>query len=119
MPTFEPNSLGVVSVNIMKTFEFFMGFQGTSVVVWTSSSPAMYSIDRFTSFKFVIDKKQHDKKEHSDIFVLFGSNDDVKVSIPIDAGFGIKLKNSKDHYWIDKFNEKEVVVINYNSGWKE
>ena len=116
MVEFEPNSLGVVSVNIMKTSEFFMAFQGASVIIWTSSSPTLYSIDKFTNYKFVSDNK---KNEGSDIFVLFGSNDDIKVGIPASSGFGIKLKNNLNHYWIDKFNENELVVINYNSEWKK
>lgn len=110
MPEFEKNTLGVVSVNVMDISEFLMRFSGSAITIWYSSSPAFYSIDRLASFKFT---------KGPDMLVLFGSNNDVKASIPTSDGFGIKLKDSKDHYWVDKFNRKQALVIRYNSEQKE
>ena len=106
MAEFEKNTLNVISVSIESFSDFLMNFVGRPITIWLSSSPAFYAIDSLSSIKFTL---------NPDMLVLFGSNDNVKVSIPSHAGFGIKLKRNKNHYWIDKFNEKEALVIKYNA----
>ncbi len=106
MVEFEKNTLNVISVSIESFSDFLMNFAGRPITIWLSSSPAFYSIDRPLFFKFV---------KEPNMFVIMGSNDDVKVSIPSNAGFGIKLKGNKNHYWIDRFNEKEALVIKYKA----
>ena len=111
MLEFKKNTLGVISSEIVNFPEFLKTFIGETVTIWFSSLPNLYSIDKLTFFKFV-------KDEHLSILMLFGSNTDIKMSIPfeepINEGFGIKIKGNADHYWIDAFNEKEAIIIKYN-----
>lgn len=100
----ENNTLGVVSVNIENFRSFLAKFAGKPITIWRSSSPAFYAIDSLSLVKFIKDP---------DMLVLFGSNDNVKLSIPSNDGFGIKLMHTKQHFWIDKFNEEEALVIEY------
>ena len=108
--TFQKNSLNAVYAKIVPFDMFIIPFWGEAVTIWHSSEPSFYSIDSLSGYKFV---------KEPDMLVLFGSNDNVKVSISRRSGFGIKIKGSLEHFWVDVFNENEVLSIKYLSEKKE
>lgn len=103
---FPKNSLHAVSASIEPFKKFIAGFGNKTVTIWMNSFPNLYSIDKLVFFKFV---------KSPDMLVLFGSNDNVKISIPIESGFGITVKGEHEHYWLDSFNENEALVIKYDA----
>lgn len=109
MVTFRRNSLKAVAAGVEPFSEFMKKFVGSTVTIWTGMEPTLYSIDRMSRFIFVTDP---------DMLIIIGSNPDVKFSVPLGNGFGLKVKGDNSKFWIDKFNAAEAVVIMYEADGK-
>ena len=107
---FQKNSLNAVYAKIIPFDMFIIPFWGEAITIWRNSEPFVYFIDSLSGYKFV---------KEPDMLILFGSNNDINVSIAGKTGFGIKIKDSLEHFWVDAFNENEVLVIKYLDEKKE
>ena len=110
MISFRRNSLNVALAGIEPFPEFMAKFAGKTLTIWAGAKSILYSIDKMSHFTFVTEP---------DMLVLFGSNSNVKFSVPLGDGFGLKIKGDSKHFWVDKFNETEALVIEYKAdGWE-
>lgn len=110
MISFPKNSLNVSLVGIEPFPKFMEKFAGRTVTIWIGAEPILYSIDKLSRFTFVTGP---------DMLILFGSKSNIKFSVPLGNGFGLKIKGGSEHFWVDKFNETEALVIEYKAdGWE-
>lgn len=100
----ESNSLGVETVGIFSTEEFIRQFLGKSLVLWVDNTRTYFGLINFSRL---------DIYPGDPPMAIFRSEKDSVFGISVDNGFGFKVIGESKHYWIDKMNSKEMVVITY------
>lgn len=100
------NTLHVVYSGVLETKSFFDRLIGKHLTFWIGHEPILFGIDMLTSVDYI---------EFSDILAIafFGSNSEIKFAVGFGYGFGFKVADESDHYWVDNMNEKECMVIQY------
>ena len=109
----ENNILGVREMGITPLNEFMGRFMGKPVGFWFTIKPTMVTIGALSGYEFV---KSTKKEGETEIFVFRGTPPSTILSVEKGAGFGIWAFGEKEKYWVDKFNEDELVYIMYRRG---
>ena len=102
------NTLDIVRMEVIETTPFLDSFVGQPVTFWVGREPIYYSLSKVTGYKFLLLAK--DKRT----IIFFGNDDHDKFGIDVNYGFGVRIQGTKNDYWIDKINEKEVALIQYS-----
>ena len=101
------NTLGIKEMKVVKTKEFFEKYIGKVLVFWVGAEPIYFSIGEIKEIQF--------KFFSSKVMIFFGISEDTKFAVGFNSGFGFKVKESNNNFWVDGVNEEETALIVYET----
>jgi hypothetical protein len=115
--TVPENTLHIKDLSIVKTSEFLDKFKEKSLIMWGSDVSTMFFIPQLLKYEIIESSSNNEYDEDIGYKIVFTGRG--KEAIFFKNCFGFVEFEKQEKYWVDSFNEKEMVIISYCRNYKD